>query len=336
MTAKPAHIPSLPSEWKLPANLAIGMHLLIMISVVVLPQFLNKKEMIEEITTIDLVGMPEPAAPGQPTNPPPAPKEESAPPKAAEVIKPTATKQITPPPPEPPPNAVSLPEPKTAPPEPVSPPAPAEAISLKPLKQKIKKEIKEVPPEPSPEEIKKRQEELKNIANKLKDEAKKETAVQETIRRQRELAATREAARQAEIEARVAAAEAKNALRQQLRSSMRSGAGGTTGQATASSGQNMGILEQQYYSTLKGHIQPYWQPPDVKSWESGLVAIVSITIGSDGQILQRDFEKKSGDALFDQFVLKTLDAANPLPVPPPALQKQHLEIGLKFKPSGIQ
>lgn len=335
MTPQPAHIPSLPQEWKLPANLAIGLHLLVMVSVVVLPQFLNKREIIEEITTIDLVGMPEPPAPGQPNTQPPAKEapKESAPPKPAETIKPEATKQV-PPPPETP-EAIPIPEPQPAPPEPVVPPAPPEAISIKPLKQKIKKEIKEPPP-PKPEDVKKRQEELKDIAKKLQEDARKETAAQETIRKQRELAAAREEARNAELAARLAAAEAKNALRDQLRTSARSGAGGTTGTATSSSGQNMGVLEQQYYATISGHIQQHWQPPDVKSWEASLVAIVSITISSDGQIIHREFEKESGDPLFDQFVLKTLDASNPLPAPPPALQKQRLEIGLKFKPSGIQ
>jgi colicin import membrane protein len=205
------------------------------------------------------------------------------------------------------------------------------------LKQKLKKEI----PDTRAEDAKIRKEELKNITKKLQEEAKKEATVQETIKRQRQLAAAREEARRAELEARMAAADARDAVRDQIRtsSSSRGSAGASSAassQAGAGNAQSMGVLEQQYYATIMAHVQQHWQPPDVKTWEPNLLATVSITIASDGQIVSQDFEQESGDKLFDQFVLKTLDASNPLPPPPPALQKQRLEVGLRFKPSGIQ
>ena len=94
------------------------------------------------------------------------------------------------------------------------------------------------------------------------------------------------------------------------------------------------MLEQQYYATIMDHIRHYWRPPYVETWNPNLLAVVSITIASDGQIISHSFEKESGDRLFDQFVLKTIDAANPLPAPPEALHKQHIEVGIKFIPSG--
>lgn len=329
-------INTLPSEWKLPINLTIIFHIFVLFCAMVLPGLLHQRPLLPEVTTIDLVSLEEPAARNEPAAPP-AVKQETAPatpPKPAEVIKPEMTKQI-PPPVE---TAVPIPEPEPAvAPEPVAPPAPPEAISLKPLKQKIKKEIKEIP-DTKAEDIKKRQEELKNISKKLQEEAKKETTVQETIRRQRQEAAAREEARRLELEARMAAADAKNALRDQIRATTGGSASASAAstQGGAGSSQSMGVLEQQYYATISGHIKQYWQPPDVKTWDPNLLAVVSITIASDGQIVSRVIEQESGDKLFDQFVLKTLEAANPLPVPPPALQKQRLEIGLRFKPSGIQ
>ena len=323
---------TLPSEWKLPLNLAIGLHLFVLFCAMVLPGIIPRKPTLEEFTTIDLMGIAEPAAKNEPAAPAAkqAAKQEKAPP---ETIKPEDTKQIPPPTEEP----VPVPEPAVAP-EPVAPPAPVEAISIKPLKQKLKKEIKEIP-DTRAEDAKILKEELKNITKKLKEEAKKEATVQETIKRQRQLAAAREEARRAELEARMAAADARDAVRDQIRTSSSGSAGASSAassQAGAGNGQSMGVLEQQYYATIMAHVQQHWQPPDVKTWEPNLLATVSITIASDGQIVSQDFEQESGDKLFDQFVLKTLDASNPLPPPPPALQKQRLEVGLRFKPSGIQ
>ncbi|MCX5871186.1 MAG: cell envelope integrity protein TolA [Deltaproteobacteria bacterium] len=352
---KSPHI--LPGEWKLPLNLAIGLHLLVLLSAIFLPKFLQQRPILPEITTIDLMSTAEPAGKKEPAAHPAAikaakqpvkkevkeeVKEEVVPPKPAEIIKSEVAKKIPPPVEKP----IPVPEPTVAP-EPVAKPAPAEAISIKPSKQKQKKEIKEIP-DTRAEDAKIRKEELKNITQKLQEDAKKESTAQETIKRQRQQAAAREESRRAEqeakraeqeakraeLEARMAAADAKDALRDQIRTP--SGGGSSAGASPAASSQSMGILNQQYYATIMAHIQQHWQPPDVKTWAPNLLAIVSITIASDGQIVSQDFEQESGDRLFDQFVLKTLDASNPLPPPPAALQKQRLEVGLRFKPSGIQ
>jgi colicin import membrane protein len=326
---------TLPGDWKLPCNLAVGLHLFVMLSVIVLPKLLHQHPVLPEITTIDLMSTAEPAAKNEPAASTAKKaaqqpvKEEVAPPKAAEIIKPEIAKKITPP------LEKAIPEPETVS-ESVPSPAPPEAISIKPVRQKLKKEIKE-PPEPRPEDTKIRKNELKNITKQLQEEAKREAAAQETIKRQRQLAAAREDARRAELEARMAAADAKDALRDQLRSSTSRGSSQTaSSQSGAGNAKNVGILEQQYYATIMGHIQQYWRPPDIKTWDPHLLAVVSITIASDGQIVSHTFEQESGDRLFDEFVLKTLDAANPLPAPPAALQKQRFDVGLKFKPSGIQ
>jgi len=61
-----------------------------------------------------------------------------------------------------------------------------------------------------------------------------------------------------------------------------------------------------------------------------------ITIKIDGDIANVVFETKSGDRVFDQFVSKAIEEANPLPPIPPALKKQRYEIGFRFKPGSIQ
>ena len=337
---------TLSGDWKLPINLAVGLHLLVLLSAIFLPKFLNQHPLLPEITTIDLMSVAEPATKNEPSAPPALikatkqsvkqevkeeVKEEIVPPKPAEIIKSEVAKKIPPPMEKP----VPVPEP-TVVPEPVTTPAPAEAISIKPLKQKLKKEVKEIP-DTRAEDAKVRKDELKNITKQLQEEVKKENTAQETIKKQRQIAAAREEARRAELEARMAAADAKDALRDQLRTSTSSSTSpAASSQSSTGNAKSMGVLEQQYYATIMGHIQQYWRPPDIKTWEPNLQAVVSITIASDGQIVSHAFERESGDRLFDEFVLKTLEAANPLPAPPAALQKQRLEVGLKFKPSGIQ
>jgi TolA protein len=346
---KSQHI--LPGEWKLPLNLAVGLHLLVLLSAIFLPKFLQQRPILPEITTIDLMSTAEPAGKNEPAAHPAAikatkqpvkkevqeeVKEEVVPPKPAEIIKPEVAKKVPPPVEKP----IPVPEPAVAP-EPMAKPAPAEAISIKPSKQKQKKEVKEIP-DTRAEDAKILKEKLKDITKKVhQEEAKKESTVQETIKRQRQEALAREEARRAEQgakraewEARVAAAAPRDAVRDQIRTP--GSGGGSTGASPAAASQSMGILNQQYYATIMAHIQQHWQPPDVKTWAPNLLAIVSITIASDGQIVSQAFEQESGDRLLDQFVLKTLDASNPLPPPPAALQKQRLEVGLRFKPSGIQ
>ncbi len=334
---------TLSSDWRLALSLAVGFHLFVLLSAMVLPGLLQQQPVLLEVTTIDLVSLSEPAAGQNQPAAPPAPAKQAAKPEPAhpvpsppaEIIKPEVTKQV--PVDTPPPVPVPAPEPIAAP-EPVAPP-PAEAISIKPLKQKVKKEIKDIP-DPRVADAKILKDELKNITKKLQEEAKQEEkkkeAAQETIRQQRQLAAAREEARRLDLEAKLAAAEAKNALREQLRAATRANEAPPGSSAQASSNASMSIAHQQYLATLAGHIQQYWQPPDVKSWDPNLEAVVSITIAGDGQIVSQLFEKKSGDNLFDQFVVKTLEAANPAPTLPPAMNTQRLEIGLRFKPSGIQ
>lgn len=70
--------------------------------------------------------------------------------------------------------------------------------------------------------------------------------------------------------------------------------------------------------------------------DKSLTAVVVITIQQDGEVANLVFESKSGDRAFDQFVSKTIAAANPLPPIPPAMKKQRYEVGLRFRPDSIQ
>jgi colicin import membrane protein len=73
----------------------------------------------------------------------------------------------------------------------------------------------------------------------------------------------------------------------------------------------------------------------MQNWNESLEALMVVIVRSDGAIIQSFFEKKSGNPYFNQFVEKTIKEAAPLPQFPADLKKTKLEIGLRFRPSGL-
>lgn len=108
------------NSWVLPLNLAVGFHILLAVSILVLPDLLKPKPKFEEIYTVNLINLAEPVV--QPSAPEPVPEP---------AVQPV---------PEISPKAVSIPD-KVQPP----PPQPKEIkpVSLKPVKRKIKKKVKD-------------------------------------------------------------------------------------------------------------------------------------------------------------------------------------------------
>jgi len=299
-------------EWKLPLNLAIGFHIMVALSAIYLPHLFDSKPQFTDIYTVNLINMAEPAAapaPAAPTPPQPAVK---TPPKVIEKAAAPVKIPVKP--------AAPIAEEKPAE---IAPPAPLKAISLKPLKRKIKNKI--VPPDDTVQrETEKREKEVERqkrqqLADTLKDEQ-----------------ATAEDARIAEEEADAARKEME-ATQQQL-SQIRSQSSSGTGTARSSAAQNSGTdeLGKIYAGRVATHIQPLFQLPEIKTFDPSLVTVVNITINSNGEIADIQIETGSGDSLFDQFVLKSIEASNPLPPIPPALRKQRFNLGLRMNQSGIQ
>ncbi len=52
----------LPNEWKLPLNLAIGIHVMIVLAALYLPGFFKAKPKFADIYTVSLVNIAEPVA----------------------------------------------------------------------------------------------------------------------------------------------------------------------------------------------------------------------------------------------------------------------------------
>ncbi len=327
------------TEWKLPLNLAVGLHVLLVLLSVYLPGIFRTKPIIPENYTVNIVSISEsgPKAGGAPKQEPakqePAPKKvEAANPEVK--IKPVEIKQ--PPPPEP------VVRPKVAP-APIVPPAPVNAISLKPLKRKIERDVVddtlinerirklEIQQQREQEVERKREQELER---KKKLETLQKERVADAVRAEKAAEDAREAAEELK-QLLHSATSGKNTIKEAT--GTQSGGGEGSGENTnARSGDNTSGAEKLYQAAIYKRLQQFWALPEFKKWDPSLTAVVVITISTDGAITNQYFEKRSGDSVFDQFVEKTLHDAAPLPQIPAALRKSQYEIGLRFKPTGIQ
>jgi colicin import membrane protein len=313
------------NEWKLPLNLAVGMHVMFILTVIFMPGLFHTKPIKPEFYTVNLVNIGDlgPKEGGGPKQEP-APTVKKAEAAKPEVkVKPVEIKQPEPPPP---PKPVVKPEatPVTA------PPPPPDAVSLAPLKRKLQEDA--VKENAINERIRKLE-----LQQKQKEELEKKKEL-ETIRRQR--------IAEAERAQRIADDAARNAeeLKQLIRdaNSVKNTAAVSTGsyegngEDPARSSNNNSALESQYQAAIASRLQRFWALPEYKKWDPSLTAIIVVTINQEGVITNQFFEKHSGDKVFDQFVEKTLHDAAPLPPIPAALRKSQYEFGFRFSPNGIR
>jgi len=283
-------------NWVMPLNLAVGFHIVLALSIVFVPGLFKSKPKFEDIYTVNLINISEPSIEQEVAQPQQQP-ETTPPPQP----KPVKAKKIA-----------AIAEPVKVDPVPV----PTKAVSIKPLKRKIKKKLKVVKPDVS------QQKQLE----KLKREKIAEAIQAEKIAAEQARIAAEEAARQQKL-LEQQLAQIKSQGPSQVQRSSRSG--------SRSSG-TLSVLEKQYYSSIINRVSQFWALPEFRPWDPSLQAIVIVTIAQDGTITNQFFEEGSQDPTFDQFVRKTLQNANPLPAIPPALKKKQYEIGLRFRPGSIQ
>ena len=282
-------------NWTIPLNLAIVFHILLALSIMFLPGLFKARPKYEDIYTVNLIEFSEPAVEQAAASPPQQTAQEPVP----EPVK-TEVKEVV------------LEPVKTA-------PAPQEikAVSIKPLKRKIKKDVVE---KPDQAKVK------KNQLEKLERQSIAEALRAEKLAAEQARLAAEEAERQQKLMEQQLAA-----IRNQVKSSQQSAASRPAGPSGAKS-----ALSTQYHGAIMNHVTQYWSLPEFKSWDPGLSAVVVITISKNGRIIKQFFEKRSGDAAYDQYVRKTLQEADPLPPIPTALRQEQVEIGLVFRPGSIQ
>ncbi len=311
-----------------PLILAVGIHFVVFAASIWLPDILDRKPLLDDIVTVDLVSMPEPdmstPAPVKPVTPSRQPEVKPPP-------KPTA------PPPEPEPEPAELavtPEPEIVP-EPV---APVQPVSLVPRKRKIRKardtrlaEEKEQEQRQKRAKLAEQKRKKEALAKKRKAEQKRKLA--EKLRRKRAIAAARQAEREAELAAQEAD-RAAAAAREQLASVIRQkGTARTSGSSTGLKVDS--VVVKQYLSSLYERVHGYWILPEMRKWDQSLETIVVLTIRRDGSVAGMQIERKSRDPYFDQFVMKTLKSAAPMPRFPSLMSQASIDIGFRFKPGEL-
>jgi len=89
----------------------------------------------------------------------------------------------------------------------------------------------------------------------------------------------------------------------------------------------------QYYSMIWAKIKEGWTlPENLAKEKTDLETIIVVVIERDGGIQKAWFEKKSGNALYDQMAMRALRKAEPLPPIPREFSDTTFEIGIRFHP----
>ncbi|WP_028581284.1 cell envelope integrity protein TolA [Desulfogranum japonicum] len=309
------------NKWKLAIVLALVFHFMVLLSSLYMPKFFDSKPLIENVMTVDLVSVTELESDSAP--------EPSSLPKQVEP----ETVKVTPPPPEseeipvPVQEEISIPqsEPEVA--------VEAKPVSVSPLKRKVKKASDtRLAEEREREKLAEQNRERLREERIRQQQQQEQLEKQEQRRRQQQL---RQAQRRADEAAQRAREELAAMIREQ-RAMQNSPSPQRSGQRSGSaSSQVTSAVVKQYYAILYQQVQSYWILPEMKKWDKNLEAIVVVTIDRSGRVLNTSFERKSSDPFFDQFVIKTINNAAPMPSFPNLMKESTLEVGLRFRPGQL-
>ena len=311
----------LSGEWRKPFNISIGLHITVVVIAMLAPTLFDRPSRLPEIYTVNLFTAVEVAE----TSPPAAKKTAPKPPTAKPALRQIEPEAIKP--------AVSIQPTKPEVSAPVKT-AIIKPISLKPIKQKIK--VGKTREEEALDKAK-----ISRMRNRLKTEA---DAKEAKIRAEN-------AAKKAQTEADQSAKHAVSKLAESIKGATPGPTPGTSEKATTaqtgSTAKTAGIAGpkgtgivpefymKQYLAAAHQKIQEHWVLPDLQNWDNALEAVLVITIRKDGLVTDSFFEKKSENIYFNQFVLKAVKEASPLPPFPDQLDKSTIEIGLRFKPGDL-
>ena len=120
------------------------------------------------------------------------------------------------------------------------------------------------------------------------------------------------------------------------------GAGKADGKAAGSQasaegspdGAQIGLARRLYYTEVWNAIRRQWALPEFmksQQWE----AVVVVTLKRSGKIVDIRFEKRSGNSLFDESVVRAIRKADPLPPFPDIYSPPEDTIGVRFRPEDL-
>jgi len=98
-------------------------------------------------------------------------------------------------------------------------------------------------------------------------------------------------------------------------------------------GSSEGSLLDAYYTMLWAKIKEEWTlPENLPQEKADLETIIVVIIEKDGKVQKSWFEKRSGNALYDQMAMRAIKKAEPLPPIPKEFGQDTFEIGIRFYP----
>ncbi len=150
---------------------------------------------------------------------------------------------------------------------------------------------------------------------------------------------TRQAAERARLHKEKAVDKAIAAIQNRLRSSstrtekgLNNTQGGLTGKGSS---VELDSVTRQYYAAVAMQIQENWVLPDLLTGQKDLQAVLFVKVMRSGEVSDMRFEKKSSNSYFNQFVLKAMREASPLPPFPQKVSTAVMEFGFVFRPGGL-
>jgi len=88
-----------------------------------------------------------------------------------------------------------------------------------------------------------------------------------------------------------------------------------------------------YYNLIWAKIKKEWAlPGDLPKGRTNLETIIVVVIDRSGKIQKSWFEKKSGNAQYDQTAMRAIKKAEPLPAIPKEFRDETFEFGIRFYP----
>jgi colicin import membrane protein len=210
---------------------------------------------------------------------------------------------------------------EAAPPARVAPPSPPPAAE----KPRAKEKEKAVSTAPE-----------KKVAEKKEDTEKKIAEAIERLRQKKESRTVESAIDRLRTERESKQIEsAIEGIRKRVTISS-GGAVAAEGSSSGASTDVMTMKHKMYYNLIWRRIRSVWVLSDsALAGQKNLEAIIAIRISRSGQIVDIQFEKKSGNPAFDESTLRAIQKSNPLPPLPPGFEGDQFDVGVRFTPSDL-
>jgi len=99
-------------------------------------------------------------------------------------------------------------------------------------------------------------------------------------------------------------------------------------------GKTLDPVTQRYILDIWDKVKSAWGVPGM-TYKKDLETIVIIKIRKDGRIVDINIEKRSGNRIYDESILRVLRAVDPLPPIPASLNTDSMELGFRFLPGDL-